>query len=75
MLMPTDKARLTTTAGMAIRGQLKREITKAAWRYGLEVHVEEAKGLLESTYRFTFRGTNARRFASVCKRWIDSLDY
>ncbi len=58
----------TIEAGALVRGQVKREITTFLWRLGINVNVEEAKGLLTSTYRFSMSGDETKlrtAFASL----------
>lgn len=49
----------TITAGAWVRGQVRREIERAAWRSGLEIRADESKGFVESVYRFTVTGDDS----------------
>lgn len=65
----------TLEAGIAVRGQLRREVEGEAWRRGLDIETKESKGLLESVYRFTVRGESAavRRFIGDVSEWLADL--
>ena len=41
----------TYTAGVLIRGAIRREITSSAWAHGIDVTFEEEKGWLDSALR------------------------
>ena len=67
---------LPFSAGAAIRGQIRRNLKKAAWGMGLEIEFEEDKGFFESTYRVTVSGGTAeklQRFADAIDEWFGDI--
>lgn len=59
----TVTAKISIEAGVLVRGNVKKEIEKAAFKLGLECEVFEDKGLLDSEYIFRVKGPeeNVRR--------------
>jgi uncharacterized protein YhdP len=62
----------TLEAGALIRGQVRRELEKAAWERGLDIKTDESKGFFESVYRFTVTGESKAvvAFINDSERWF-----
>ena len=67
---------LVVGVGAAVRGSIRREIEAAAWQRGLEVKTDEAKGLLESVYRFRVSGSDEQvgSFLRVADAWLKRIE-
>ena len=50
--------------GILVRGRIKRELVTGARSYGVQLDVNEMKGLIDSRYLFTVSGDedNVRKF-------------
>lgn len=46
----------TATAGLMVRGSLRREIQEYCFLHGLFCNIQEDKGLFQSLYKFTVAG-------------------
>lgn len=68
-----ETATLTYDAGLLVRGQVKRALTKFAWESGLQVSFEEARAFSVSSYRVTFTGRNAPMYARRAAEWIETI--
>ena len=77
--MPTESspasASFTIEVGAFIRGQIRREIEKAAWSCGLEIETQESKGFFESVYKFTVRGNAkvVKSFMRDAEVWMSKI--
>jgi hypothetical protein len=62
----------TMTAGLLVRGQVKREIQKYCWENDIILQTEEAKGLFESVlhFRLTAADMVLVEASRNLKRWI-----
>jgi hypothetical protein len=62
----------TLKLGALIRGDVRREIEKAAWGRGLDIDVRESKGFFESVYKFTVTGRPeaVKQFLADTNAWI-----
>jgi len=60
-------------AGAVVRGQIKREIKRAAFQNGIECSLEEEKGWIESALMFTIKGDDdlLRRFVKAVHNFIE----
>ncbi len=69
------KLKITFEAGLLIRGKVIRELKSAAFRNGLDIDIEEAKGLLDSDYRVTFTGADEKllAFKPVLEEWMKNV--
>lgn len=59
----------TVTAGLFIRGFFIREVRSFCWKHDLELHIDEDKGLLESTYRIKVSGDSS--MVEALSKWIE----
>ena len=68
--------RFPFSAGIGIRGQIKRRLKSAAWACGFDIEFEEEKGLLSSEYRVTVTGGTAEelmKFSNSIDRWFEAI--
>jgi len=67
--------RFLITAGVLVRGPVIAKIKHAAFLRGLELSVEEDKGLLESTYRVTVKGEEGevKGFKKFIEAWPENI--
>jgi hypothetical protein len=64
---------LTITAGLLIRGRIKREIQRYCWEHDIILEINEAKGWLESVMHFKMTTDDDTRIQSAARdmqRWI-----
>jgi len=69
--MADSSVSFTFSAGALVRGAVKRVLVEGAWKYGLRADVEEAKSLLESSYRITVKGaaTSIQEYLKAVDAW------
>jgi hypothetical protein len=58
--------------GLVVRGRVKRELKRAAWQEGLDIQIEEARGLLSSSMNITVRGSAdaVARYEANVLEWL-----
>ncbi len=66
-LIETDhyKAKFPITAGVVVRGQLRRLIKQLALKYKLECEIDEDRGWIESLFIVEWTGEKGRLQAAV----------
>jgi hypothetical protein len=62
---------LTVSAGLTLRGQVRRELKRSAWAAGLTIDIDEDKGLLESVMRVRVAGPDdvVVAYQAAVERW------
>lgn len=75
-ILPDGTLTLTFEAGMIVRGQIKRELTRAAWEAGLSIEIEEERGFFVSVMRFRVSGDGRRliAFKAAVEQWAAKLE-
>ncbi len=71
---PVETATFYVEAGRLVKGQIRREIEKAAWRNGLEIEVREDFGLISGVLYFTVRGEGCAQMLPAVQRWLKEND-
>jgi hypothetical protein len=62
--------------GMFFRQQVKEEILNAAYNIGVDVHIEENKGIFNATYYVTVKGDSEKVgvFTNAVEKYFKKID-